>query len=168
MLVATAVVLTAANAFAQGKTNFAGTWVREAPAGGGGGGAAGGGGGGGGRGGGGGGGFGMEPTITQTPTAITIKWMGGGQQPTEQVRTYNLTGDSKNKVMGRGGETEEVTKASWDGAKLVLTTAITTQAGAAERKQVLSIEGGNLVVEQTQPGREGAPATTKIVYKKKA
>jgi predicted secreted Zn-dependent protease len=164
MLVATAVVLTAANAFAQAKTNFAGTWVREAPAGGGGGAA---GGGGGNRGGGGGGGgFGTEPTITQTASAITIKWMGGGQQPTEQVRTYNLTGESKNKAMGRGGETEEVTKASWDGAKLVLVTALAN----GERKQVLSIEGGNLVVEQTQPGRgEGAaPATTKITYKKKA
>jgi hypothetical protein len=158
MLCATAMVLAAAaNAFAQAKTSFAGTWVREMPAD-----PAGGGGGrGGGRG---GGAWGMEPTITQTATAITIKWMGGGQNPTEQTRTYNLTGESRNKVMGRGGEQEEVTKAAWDGAKLVLTTALAN----GERKQVLSIEGGNLVIEQTQPGRGGGePTTTKIVYKKK-
>jgi hypothetical protein len=157
MMCATAMVLTAAaTAFAQAKPNFAGTWVREMPA-------DPAGGGGGGRGGGGrGGGFGMEPTITQTATSITIKWMGGGQNPVEQVRTYNLTGESKNKVMGRGGETEQVTVSTWEGNKLVLTTGQT--------KQVLSIEGGNLVIEQTSPGRgEGAaPMTTKITYKKKA
>lgn len=160
MLVATAVVLSAAaNAFAQAKTNFAGTWVREAPAGGGGGAA---GGGGGGRGGG-GGGWGMEPTITQTATAITIKWMGGGQNPTEQTRTYNLTGESKNMVtMGRGEPTEQVTTATWEGAKLVLTTGPV--------KEVVSLEGGNLVIERTGPGRGGdpTPVTTKITYKKKA
>lgn len=153
MLVAAAVVLTAANAYAQGKANFAGTWVREQPA-------DPAGGGGGGRGGG-RGGFGQEATITQTPTAITIKWMGGGQNPVEQTRTYNLTGESKNKVMGRGGEaTEQVTTSTWEGNKLVLTTG--------QNVQKLSIEGGNLVIEQTGPGREGTPTTSKVVYKKKA
>jgi hypothetical protein len=159
MMCATAVaVLVASNAYAQAKPNFAGTWVREMPAG------DPAGGGGGGRGGGGrGGGWGMEPTITQTATAITIKWMGGGNAPTEQTRTYNLTGQSKNMVtMGRGEPTEQVTTATWEGSKLVLTTGPV--------KEVISIEGGNLVIERTAPGRgEGAaPTTAKIVYKKKA
>src|SRR5262245_50393538 len=79
MLCATAMVLMTASAYAQKPTNFAGTWTRDAAAGGGGGGAAGGGGGGGGqrgggRGGGGGGAFncGMECTIAQDATSITI------------------------------------------------------------------------------------------------
>ena len=67
-------------------------------------------------------------------------------------------------MMGRGGEaTDQVSKATWDGAKLVITT--TTPNG--DVKRVLSLEGGNLVIETTTPGREGgAPTTTKVIYKK--
>jgi hypothetical protein len=141
LLSVAAVVLWTVGAYAQAKPDFSGKWVREAPAGGGGGG------GGGGRGG--GGGFGMENTITQNAKTLTIELV------------YNLDGsDSKNSMPGRGGgaPTEVVSKATWDGAKLVITTG--------EQKRVISMEGANLVVETTGPGREGAPQTTKAVYKK--
>ena len=35
-----------------------------------------------------------------------------------------------------------------------------------EATQTWSLEGGNLVVESTRPGREGAPVTAKTTYKK--
>ena len=79
--------------------------------------------------------------------------------------TFKLDGtESKNSMMGRGGApTEQVSKAAWTGDKLTIVT--TTPNG--EQKRVLGIEGGNLVIEQTTPGREGgAPTTAKIVYKK--
>lgn len=157
LLGAAAVVLWAASAFAQAKPNFAGTWVREAPAGGGGGG--------GGRGGG-GGGWGMEPTITQDATTLTVKWSqpgrGEGAAPTEQTRTYKLDGSESKNAAGRGGE--QISKATWEGSKLVIKTA--TQMG--ESTMAVSLEGGNLVVENTFPGREGGtPTTSKVVYKKK-
>jgi hypothetical protein len=147
-----AVVLWTVGAYAQAKPDFSGKWVREAPAGGGGGG--------GGRGGG-GGGFGMENTITQNAKTLTIEYMAGGQNPTPIKLVYNLDGsDSKNSMPGRGGgaPTEVVSKATWDGAKLVITSG--------ETKRVISMEGANMVVETTGPGREGAPQTTKAVYKK--
>ena len=155
-----AVLLWTASTFGQAKTNFAGKWTREAPAAGAPG--AGGGGGGGGRGGGGGGGFcGAECTITQTATELTLEYMGGGQQPAAMKQVYKLDG-TESKNPGRGGA-DVVSKAAWDGAKLVITT--TTQNG--EQKRVLSLEGGNLVVEATNPGREGgAPTTAKITFKK--
>jgi hypothetical protein len=147
-----AVVLWTVGAYAQAKPNFSGKWVREAPAGGA---AAGGGGGGGGRGG--GGGWGMENTITQDAKTLTVEYTAG-QNPVKLV--YNLDGsESKNKVMGRGGEAQEVvSKAAWDGAKLVITTG--------ESKRVVSMEGANLVIETSGPGRDGQPQTTKAVYKK--
>jgi hypothetical protein len=164
LLSVAALVLWTVSLSAQAKPNFAGDWVREAPAGGA---APGGGGGGGGRGGGGGGGFcGMECKITQTATELTLDYMGGGQNPAPAKLTYKLDGsESKNTVQGRGGPAEQVSKATWDGAKLVITT--TTQAG--EQKRVLSLEGGNLVVDATNPDRNGGPpTTTKITFKKKA
>lgn len=159
---AAAVVLMAATMFAQAKTNFAGKWTMDAPAGApAGGGAPGAGGpGGGGRGFGGGGGWGMANTITQDATTLTVEYTQG-QNPVKLV--YKLDGsESKNMVMARGGQTEQVAKATWDGAKLKIVT--TTANG--EQTRVVSLDAGKLVIETTQNGRDGAPATTKVTYSK--
>jgi hypothetical protein len=155
LLSVAAVVLWTAGVYAQAKPDFSGKWVREAPAGG-----AAAGGGGGGRGG--GGGFGMENTITQNAKTLTVEYTQG-QNPVKLV--FNLDGSpSTNKVMGRGGEAmDQVSKATWDGAKIT----ITTTAPQGEIKRVISMEGANMVIETTAPGREGgAPTTNKAVYKK--
>lgn len=120
---AVAVVLLSASLFAQAKPNFSGKWTMDAektaaanpaPAAGGGGGRAGGGGGG--RGGGAG-------AMTVTMDATTLKMerdMGGNMMAT----IYKLDGsESKNMAMGRGGQTEQVSHAKIDGAKVVITTA---------------------------------------------
>lgn len=163
VLTAAALVLGTASAFAQAKPNFAGKWVAEAaapaaaPAGGG----APGGGGRGGR----GGGLGQELTITQDATTIKIDYVGGGRNPGPVSLTYKLDG-SESKNTGMGGM-EQVAKAVWEGEKLVVTTAINMGGNAVEQKRTFSLEGGNLVVETVQPGREGGPgAPTRLVYKK--
>ena len=149
---------------AQAKPDFSGKWVMDpasAPAP-----PAGGGGGGGGRGGGGGGaGFGQDFTAKQDAKMLTITRTQGDQTVTA---TYNLDGsESKNMVAGRGGQQEQVSKAAWDGNKLVITTTLNFGGNTVEQRRVLAIEGGNLVIEQTQPGRGGGePTTTKLVYKK--
>ena len=154
---------------AQAKPDFSGKWVMDAaaapaappagaPAGGGGGGGFGGRGGGGGR-----GGIGNEFTVVQNAKTLTITRMQGDQTVTT---VYNLDGsESKNMVAGRGGAepTAQISKAVWDGAKLV----VTTMAGNGEQKRVFAMEGGNLTIETTQPGRDGGPGTpTKVTYKK--
>lgn len=162
MLSAAAVVLLTAGLLAQAKPNFAGKWTMDAPAAGAAPAAAPGGpGGGGGFGGGGGrGGFGMEATITQDATTLTIEYTQG-QNPVKLV--YKLDGtESKNMMMGRGGQTEQVSKAAWEGSALKIVT--TTANGDSTR--VLSLEGGKLVINNTAMGRDGAPATTKITYSK--
>ena len=84
------------------------------------------------------------------------------------VAVYKLDGsESKNMVAGRGGQQEQVSKAAWEGSKLSITTTLNFGGNAIEQKRLLSLEGGNLVIEQTAPGRDGgAPTTTKLVYKK--
>jgi hypothetical protein len=156
---------TATAAFAQGKPDFSGKWTMDpasapaAPAGGGGGGR-----GGGGRGGG-GAGFGQEFTAKQDGSALTITRDQGGQPV---AATYKLDGsESKNTVTGRNGAQEQVSKTMWMGNKLMITTTLNFGGNAVEQSRTLSLDGGNLVIEQTQPGRDGgAPQTQRLVYKK--
>jgi hypothetical protein len=153
----------AVGVYAQAQPDFSGKWVLDAPPP-----AADAGGGGGGRGGGRGGGgnpFGQEFTAKQDAKMLTITRTQGDQTVT---LTYNLDGsESKNMVAGRGGEQEQVSKAAWDGNKLAIVTTLNFGGNAVEQRRVLSMEGGNLVIEQTQPGRGGGePTTTKLVYKK--
>jgi len=143
--------------------DFSGKWVADAAAAPPAGAPAGGGGGGGGRGGGRGGGFGNEFTIAQNAKTLTITRMQGDATVTT---VFNLDGsESKNMVAGRGGgePTAQVSKAVWEGAKLV----VTTTAPNGEQKRVFAMEGGNLTIETTQPGRDGGPGTpAKLTYKK--
>jgi hypothetical protein len=158
-----AVILSfAAGAHAQARPDFSGKWivdpasVPEAPAGAPAGGR-------GGRGG--GAGFGAEFTAVQDAKTLKITRTQGDATVTA---TYNLDGsDSKNMAQGRGGQTEQVSKAAWDGSKLSITTTLDFGGNTVEQKRVLSLDGGNLVIEQTNPGRGGGePTTVKRVYKK--
>lgn len=168
VLSAAAFVIATVGVLAQAKTNFAGKWTRDAaPAGAAGGGAPGGAGGGGGRGGfggGGRGGWGMECTITQDANTLTVEYMGGGQNPAPVKMTYKLDGsESHNSVMGRGGAaTDQVSKASWDGANL----KIVTTGANGDTTMVVSLAGGKLSIATTAPGRDGTPATNTITYSK--
>ena len=142
-----AVVLMAAGLVAQAKPSFAGEWKIAADP----------------DSGGGRGGPGIDLTITQNATAMTVEYRVEDQAPAPVKRTYNLDGSvSKNMMAGRGGApTEQASKALWAGNTIVVTT--TTSAG--EEKRTFAMEGGYLVVEISAPARSGgAPSTTKVAY----
>ena len=145
-----AVVLIAAGLVAQAKPSFAGEWKIVADP----------------DSGGGRGGPGIDLTINQSATAMTVEYRAGGQTPAPAKLTYNLDGSvSKNMTAGRGGgaPTEQVSKATWAGNNVVVTT--TTSAG--EEKRTFSMEGGDLVVHTSAPARDGrAPNVTKVTYKR--
>ncbi len=122
----------------------------------------------GGAGGGGGGGRGMAAgpmTVTQKGDSLTIERTMGENKVSS---VYKLDGtESVNKQMGRGGEVEVKSTAKWDGSKLTIVSKQPAQDGTVrESSQTWSLEGGNLVVERTQQGRDGAPMTNKVTYKK--
>ena len=142
-----AVVLMAAGLVAQAKPSFAGEWKMVAdPAA--------------------QGEPGIDLTITQSATAMTVEYRAGGQAPAPVKLTYKLDGSvSKNMMAGRGGgaPTEQVSKAMWAGNNIV----VTTTTGAGEEKRTFSMEGGYLVVETSAPARNGgAPNVTKVTYKR--
>jgi hypothetical protein len=154
---AVAVVLLSASLFAQAKPNFSGKWALDMektmaanPN-------AGGGGGGGMRMGGGGGGMGGgATTITMDAATLTIE----RETPNgAQKQVYKLDGsESKNMMMGRGGQTEQVSKATVEGNKVV----IKTQGQNGEQVTSWYMDGDFLVSERTT--QNGAQKT----YYKKA
>jgi hypothetical protein len=118
--------------------------------------------------GGGGGGRGMAAgpmSVTQKGDTLTIERTMGDNKVSS---VYKLDGsESVNKQMGRGGEIETKSTAKWDGSKLTIVTKTPAQDGTVrEATQTWSLEGGNLVIDSTRPGRDGSPMTTKTTYKK--
>lgn len=163
-MTAVAAVLLVAGLSAQAKPDFSGKWTlvpdpnaaAAAPA-------AGGGGRGGGRGGGGGQLCGAECTIMQDATSLMIMRT---TQAGEQKATYKLDGsESKNMQQGRGGATEVVSKAMWDGNKASISTTRDVQGTSVTTKTVLSVTGGELTIENQGTGPNG-PTTTTQKYKK--
>ena len=110
------------------------------------------------------GGFGNEITVTQNAKTLTVTRTQGSQT----VRTvYSLDGsESKNTVQGRGGASEQVSKAVWDGARLIVTTQFKAGPVTVQVKRVFAMEGRNLTIETTQPGVGRPGPATKLVYKK--
>ena len=133
------------------KPDFSGVWTPEAAA----------------TGGGGGRGGGGPMTVTQKGDALSIERTMGENKVTS---TYKLDGtESVNKMAGRGGgpEVEVKSTAKWDGSKLTIVSKQPAQDGTVrESTQTWSLDAGNLVIERTQTGRDGTPATTKTTYKK--
>jgi hypothetical protein len=123
---------------AQGKPDFSGSWTldasrSDAPVG---------------RGGRGGGAAGpVTLTIKQTAAELTIETRRADQS---QTATYKLDGsENKNEVMGRGGAQTVVSKAHWDGAKLVIDAVREVQGFAIATKEVrsLSADAKEMTVE---------------------
>ena len=152
---ALSLVFAASIAQAQDKPNFSGSWTlvvdpNAAPP----------------SGRGGGGGLGQAATIAQDAKTLTITRT---TQNGEVKTVFNLDGsESKNMMMGRGGQTEQVSKAVWEGNTLVVTTNFTMGEAAVTRTQKFSLDAsGQLVVATTSPGRGGGePTTTTQTYKK--
>ena len=175
VLSAAVVVLAAGVAAAQAVADFSGRWTVAADAGAGTG-----------RGGARGGrgvastassGWGGDITLTQDAAKLTVQTAHLGQRDMQlPLRfVYQLDGsESKNAVMLGRGTQVQVSKAAWDGAKLVITTAHgfndprSGKPMTSETKQVLSLESPtSLVIETTQSGALGGPpSTAKTVYQK--
>ena len=156
VLGALSLVLAATTARAQDKPNFSGSWTRvedpNAPAAGG-------------RGGG-RGGLGAAATLMQDASTLTITRT---TQAGEIKTVYKLDGsESKNMMTMGGNQVEQVSRATWEGARLVVTTSYDIGGNMVSTKQVFALDAsGQLVVETTTPGRGGGePTTATQTYKK--
>jgi hypothetical protein len=153
-----AVVAMPMTSWAQAKPDFSGKWTLDeaksdpAPA------RAGGGGGRGGA-----GGTAASMAIKQTAAELTIdRVMGQGTQ----TAVYKLDGSESVNAMGQG---QAKSKASWNGATLVIATSMTmtTPNGemTMESKETYSVSAGLLTIETSRNTPNGAQ-TRKLVYTK--
>jgi hypothetical protein len=149
-------VVVAANVFTQSVPNFAGKWTlvpdANAPAGGGRGGF---------------GGLGQSATISQDATTLTIT---RSTQVGEFTSIYKLDGsESKNTLNMQGNAIQQISKARWEGPKLIVNTSMNFNGNPVEVTMTMLLDPeGNLIVESTRPDFQGgsAPITTKTTYKK--
>lgn len=155
-LLALVLVVAVVGVAAQGKTNFSGTWLREAarsdapPMG---------------RGGRGGMAAEDSRTVTQTATELAVEVKRGENI---QKLVYKLDGSESVNPAGRGGEIKS--KAHWEGAKLVIDSTQTMSMGGNEMtittKEVWELGAdGTLTITTTRSTPQGE-RTTKSVYTK--
>jgi hypothetical protein len=149
-----AVVMLAAMVSAQAPPTFAGKWTLvpdpNAPAGG-------------------GRGMGMSSAVTIVQDASTLTITRTSQMG-EFTSTYKLDGsDSKNTLNFNGNAIEQLSKAKWDGGKLIVNTTMNFDGNSVETSMIMSLDAaGNLNIESTRPDFQGggAPITTKATYTK--
>ena len=142
----TLIVCSAAVAIAaQTKPNFSGTWVVVTPA----------------------DGAGQEEEVRHTATTLSTGHAseGGGHSA-----TYKLDGsESRNSITSHGQEIVTLSKALWDGDKVVITNATTYPDGRKlESKETWSLDStGRLVIEMSMTMTGMPPQSMTVVHRKK-
>jgi hypothetical protein len=129
-------------------------------------------------------GWGPSITIVQDKDSLTVErlfFSRGDLQPPMKF-LYSLDGsETRNRVMMGRGIQEQVSRTTWDGNRLVITTIHTFENPedrrimTAEVKQVLSFQPTrrafmppSLVIETTRSGALGGPpSTTRTIYSKR-
>lgn len=119
-------------------------------------------------------GWGSPLTVRQDANRLTVEYAffaRGDMQPALRF-VFALDGtETKNTVMMGDGIQPQLSKARWDGNKLVITTAYpfrnpeNGQPMTSEVRQTLSVESNTLIIETTRSGvLGGAASTTRAVY----
>jgi len=122
-------------------------------------------------------GWGSNITVTQDTTRLTVEYMffarGDFQPPLKFEYAFDGSETRNSVMMGRGIQIQ-VSRAKWDGDKLVITTVHsfshpeTGQPMTSELKHTLSLESpARLIVESTRNGvLGGPPSTVRTIYRK--
>jgi hypothetical protein len=94
----------------------------------------------------------------------------GTSQTGEFKTIYKMDGtEAKSPIQFNGDTIDRVTKAAWDGNKLVMTVVASVNGQSFETKSVWSLGAdGALLIEMTRPDFQGGggPITSKTTYKK--
>ena len=104
-----------------------------------------------------------QMTVTQDSKKMTVT---ASTQLGEVKTPYNLDGNQVKAPLDFNGTTlTRVTKAAWNGSKLILTVTVNFKGKPSETRAIWSLNtDGTLVIETTLAG--GTPVTSKATYKK--
>jgi hypothetical protein len=139
-------LLAAASLHAQKRPDFSGTWVTVSPA----------------------DGAGQEQVVTQTAATLSVSH---GSEGGHHAMTYKLDGsESRNELTSHGDKILTVSRATWKGEQLTITSSTTyPDGGKLDQVAIWSFDGkGQLVIDVTET-MTGRPAETfKVVSRKKS
>ena len=157
LIIVTCVLLFATAFCAQGKPDFSGTWVLvSAPVP---------------PGAGSGFGWGSEFKTTQDATSLRVDWIVAAQtSPTPWTEVFKLDGKENRNQPVPNPDTKApavVSKAVWEGSTIVIAYVLASAEGDTTIKQVLMIEGGNLVVSSKGIAPGVGSFSTTDMYKRK-
>jgi hypothetical protein len=110
-------------------------------------------------------GLGQEALITQDTSRITITRRTGAGETTS---VYNLNGAESRNVLTLGDETvEQVSRATWQGSRLVITSSVDVGNTALQTTMSLVLDSsGRLVVQSTGPRTTGEMISTTRRYRR--
>ena len=133
------VLFTASSAFAQARPDFSGTWTLDPAS----------------------APAALNPppqlTITQDDHTLTMSWTQVGTT----TETLHLDGSESKTRMG------SVQKATWEANRIVVVIRQNLGGNEIEQRRVLSMDGGNLVIELARPDVPGGdPTVVRVVYKR--
>lgn len=104
--------------------------------------------------------IGQEMTLRHDATSIAF--IHGGPQPHDQ--TFRLDGKATKQANLAHPEDTDITQATWDGDKIVVTVKA---ANGAQHKRVLSLQPDGLLVLELTRDVGGKPQTFKGILRKK-
>jgi hypothetical protein len=95
----------------------------------------------------------FEVNITQSADSVTLRLPG--QVPESTALRLDGT-ETRTPITTRGGTVEYVSRAAWDGPRLVVTTSVTNPGGATSTlKHTYAVDSGRLSVETTTTNPAG-------------
>jgi hypothetical protein len=102
--------------------------------------------------------------VAQSPSGIMITVDEASPAGPRQF-TIKLDGSESRYTMVRGGvPVEQVSRANWDGSKLVISTARSNADGPYTERSVWSLDGNNLVIVATKVSPTGANVGSTNTY----
>jgi hypothetical protein len=100
-------------------------------------------------------------TITQTANEILIGPIS--DQNPESV-SIKLDGtESRNTLRGPGAPVESLSRATWDGPKLVISDTLSTSRGVLNLKSVYALDGERLTLHVSGTRQNGTPMPTRVL-----
>jgi hypothetical protein len=108
-------------------------------------------------------GAGVEQIVKHDATTLSMTHASEGA---EHATVYKLDGsENRNVISSHGQDVTTLSKASWSGNTLIITSATTYPDGRKlEQKQVWSLDGGRLIIELTESMQGGPPKMTVLVH----
>ncbi|HYN09425.1 MAG TPA: hypothetical protein VES67_18725 [Vicinamibacterales bacterium] len=111
---------------------------------------------------------GLEQVVKHDATTLTTAHASEGAG---HATIYKLDGsESRNVIVSHGSDLVTLSRVSWSGNKLIITSATTYPDGRKlDQKQEWSLDSdGRLMIELTESMQGGPPTTTTLVHKKRS